>query len=79
MEGVTETMFGTDLQVMTIWRWPHLQIHPINNHQTQTLGKCQQESTDRRLIYLSPVRLYQCLANTEVDAHSHPLGGLQGS
>jgi hypothetical protein len=52
---------------------PHLGIHLINNHQTQTLGRCQQEPADRSLISLSPVRLCHCLANTEVDAHSHPL------
>jgi hypothetical protein len=36
---------------------------------------CQQDFADRTLIYLSLVRLYQCLANTEVDAHSHLLDG----
>jgi hypothetical protein len=35
MEGVTETKFGTKTERMTIL--PHLEIHPINNHQTQTL------------------------------------------
>jgi hypothetical protein len=28
-------------------------------------------------MYLFPVRLCQCLANTEVDAHSHLLDGTQ--
>jgi hypothetical protein len=37
MEGVTETKFGADTEGMTIHRLPHLGIHPINNHQTQTL------------------------------------------
>jgi hypothetical protein len=27
---------------------------------------------------MSPVRLCQCLTNTEVDAHSHPLDSAQG-
>jgi hypothetical protein len=35
--------------------------------------KCQQELADRSLIKLSPEMLCQCLANTEVDALSHPL------
>jgi hypothetical protein len=33
---------------------------------------------DRSLIKLSPMRLCQCLANTDVDAHSYPLDGAQG-
>ena len=37
MEGVTETKFGSKTEGMTILRLPHLRIHPINNHQTQTL------------------------------------------
>jgi hypothetical protein len=37
MEGVTETKFGAETEVMTIHRLPHLGIHPINKHQTQTL------------------------------------------
>jgi hypothetical protein len=37
MEGVTETEFATETEGMTIQRLPHLGIHPINNHQTQTL------------------------------------------
>jgi hypothetical protein len=55
-------------------RLPHLSIHPINNHQTQT-----QELTVRSLIYLSPERLCQCLTNTEVDAHIHTLKEAQGT
>jgi hypothetical protein len=34
---------------------------------------CQQVLADRSLIQLSPERLCQCLTNTEVDAHCHPL------
>ena len=37
MEGVTETMFGAETEGMTTQRLPCLGIHPINNHQTQTL------------------------------------------
>jgi hypothetical protein len=37
MEGVTETKFRAEIEGMTIQRLPHLGIHPINNHQTQTL------------------------------------------
>jgi hypothetical protein len=41
MEGVTETKFRAEPGRMTIQRLPHLENHPINNHQTQTLGRCQ--------------------------------------
>jgi hypothetical protein len=37
MEGVTETKFRTEPEERTIQRLPHLGMHPINNHQTQTL------------------------------------------
>jgi hypothetical protein len=37
MEGVTETKFGAKMEVKTIQRLPHPGIHPIYNHQTQTL------------------------------------------
>jgi hypothetical protein len=37
MEGVTETKFGAEMEGGTIQRLPHPGIHPINNHQTQTL------------------------------------------
>jgi hypothetical protein len=37
MEGVTETKFRVENEGMTIQRLPHLEIHPINNYQTQTL------------------------------------------
>jgi hypothetical protein len=50
MEGVTETKFGAEPEGMTIQRLPYLGIHPINNHQTQSLGRCQQEPADRTLI-----------------------------
>jgi hypothetical protein len=37
MEGVTETKFGAEKKGRTIQRLPHSGIHPIYNHQTQTL------------------------------------------
>jgi hypothetical protein len=37
MEGVTDTKCGAETEVMTIQRLPHLGIHPIYSHQTQTL------------------------------------------
>ena len=37
MEGVTKTKFGAEAEERTIQRLPHLGIHPIYNHQTQTL------------------------------------------
>jgi hypothetical protein len=37
MEGVTETKIRAETKGMTIQRLPHPGIHPINNHQTQTL------------------------------------------
>jgi hypothetical protein len=37
MEGVTEAKFRAETEGMAIQRLPHLGIHLINNHQTQTL------------------------------------------
>jgi hypothetical protein len=37
MEGATETNFRAEMEGRIILRWPHLGIHPIYNHQTQTL------------------------------------------
>jgi hypothetical protein len=37
MEGVTETKFGAETEGRTIQKLPHLRIHPINHHHTQTL------------------------------------------
>jgi hypothetical protein len=50
MEGVTETKFGTEMEGRTIQRLPHLGIHPINNHQTQTLLHILQDFADSTLI-----------------------------
>jgi hypothetical protein len=37
MEGVTETKLGAETEGRTIQRLLHQGIHPINNHQIQTL------------------------------------------
>jgi hypothetical protein len=37
MEGLTETKFGAEKKERTIQRLPHLVMHPIYNHQTQTI------------------------------------------
>jgi hypothetical protein len=50
MEGVREKKFRADPEGTTIQRLSQLEIHPINNHQTQSLGRCQQEPPERSLI-----------------------------
>ena len=50
MEGVTGIKFRVKFEGTTTQRLPHLGIYPINNHKTQTLGRCQQESAERNLI-----------------------------
>jgi hypothetical protein len=50
MEGVTETKFGAETEGMTMQRLPHLGIHPTSNHQTETLGRCQQVLSVRSQI-----------------------------
>jgi hypothetical protein len=50
IEGVTQRKFRAEREGMTIQRLLYLGIHPINNHQSQTLGRCQQESVDRNVI-----------------------------
>jgi hypothetical protein len=37
MEGVTETKCRAEAERKAIQRLPHLEIHPISNHQTQIL------------------------------------------
>jgi hypothetical protein len=49
-EGVTETKFGAKTEGRTIQSLSHPGIHPINNTQTQSLGRYLQEPTDRSLI-----------------------------
>jgi hypothetical protein len=39
MGGVIQTKFGAKTEGMITQRLPFLGLHPINNHQTQTLGK----------------------------------------
>ena len=50
MERITETKFRAETEGRTIQRLPHLGIHPINNHQTQTLFIYQQDFANRTLI-----------------------------
>jgi hypothetical protein len=50
MEGVTETKFGAETEEKTIQRLPHLGIHLIYNHQTQTLLHMPEDFADRTLI-----------------------------
>ena len=59
IEGVAETKFRAKTKGWTIQRLP--QYYCIH----------RQDFAERSLICLSPVRLCQCLANTEVDAHIH--------
>jgi hypothetical protein len=49
MEGVTETKHEVETKGMTIHKLPYLAIHPINNHQTQTL-LWMPTRADRRII-----------------------------
>jgi hypothetical protein len=56
MEGVTETMFRAETEGTTIQRLPHLGIHFINNHQTQTLWQSLMD--DRSLIYSCLLRAF---------------------
>jgi hypothetical protein len=58
MEGVTETKCGAETEEMTIQRLPHLGIHPIYNHQIQTLLWTPTELSDRSQLRLSPERLH---------------------
>ena len=78
MEGVTESKFGAEMEERTIQRLPHpgdpSHKQPPNPDTIAYASKI----ADKTLIYLSLVRLYQCLANTEVDVHSHLLDGTQG-
>jgi hypothetical protein len=50
MEGVTKTKFRAEPEGRPFRDCPHLWIHSINNHQTQLVGRCQQEPADRSLI-----------------------------
>jgi hypothetical protein len=50
MEGLTETKCGAETEGMIIQRLPHLGIHPIYSHQTQTYCGCQKVLADRILL-----------------------------
>jgi hypothetical protein len=75
MEGVTETKVGAETKGKTIQRLPDPEIHPYTTTKPRHYCICQQDFADRTLFL---VRLCQCLANTELDAHSHLLDGTQG-
>jgi hypothetical protein len=71
MEQVTETKFRAVTEERTIQRLPNWGSISYTTTKPRQYCTCQQDLSDRTLIYLSLVRLGQCLANTEVDAHSH--------
>jgi hypothetical protein len=50
MEGDTETKFGAETEGKVPQRLPHLGIHPIYSHQTQTLLWMPTVLTDRRSL-----------------------------
>jgi hypothetical protein len=50
MERVIETKFGAKIERRAIQRLAHLGIHPIYNHQTQTLLHMPEHFADRTLI-----------------------------
>jgi hypothetical protein len=50
IEGITETKYAAETEGTTIQRLPHLGIHPIYNHQTQTLLWMTANFNDRSLI-----------------------------
>ena len=72
IEGVAETKFGTKEMM------DHPETAPPGgpSHNqppnTDTIAYvCQQDFVEGTLIRLSPMRLCQCLADTEVNAHNH--------
>ena len=79
MEGVTETKFRAKMKGWTIHRLPHPGVHPIISHQTQTPLYMPARFWWRDPgIAVSYEAMPHCLANTEVDAHSHLKDGTQG-
>jgi hypothetical protein len=76
MEVVTETKFGAKTEGKTIQRLSHPGSIPYTTTKPRHYCICQKDFADRTLTYL--VSLCQCLANTEVDAHSYLLDGAQG-
>jgi hypothetical protein len=72
MEGVTETKFGAKTtKGWTIQRLPHPAVHPIISYQTQTLLHMPARFCRKNPDIAVSCEAMQCLANTEVDAHSH--------
>jgi hypothetical protein len=55
--GNMETKYGAETEEKAILRLPHLGIHPIYSHQTQSYCRCWEVLADRRLIRQSPQRL----------------------
>ena len=78
MEEVTETKFGAETKGWTIQRLPHLGVHSIISHQTQTLLHMP-----ARFCWKDPDIAISCEAmpvpgKYRRDAHSHLLVGTQG-
>jgi hypothetical protein len=85
MEGVTK--FRAETEGRTIQRVPHLEIHPINNHQTQTLLQmptrfCWQEP-DKAVSWAGKMaqgvraltallKILSSNPNNHMVAHNHP-------
>ena len=70
MKGVTETMFGAKTKGWTIQKLPHPGIILLSATKPRHYCICQKDFAEGTLLELSHRRLCQCLANTEVDAHS---------
>jgi hypothetical protein len=78
MERVTETKFRAETEGRTIQRLPHLGIHSIYKHQTQTLLHMPE-----RFYWQDPDIAISCEAmpvpgKYRVDVHNHLLDGTQG-
>jgi hypothetical protein len=80
MEGLTETKYGTETEVMTTQSVPHLDspshIQPPNSDITVNANKSLLKGA-LLTVLMYPESLHQCLTKTEVDTHSHPLDGAQ--
>jgi hypothetical protein len=50
MEGIIETKFGAEMKGRAIQRLPHPGIHPISNHQMQTIFHMPTNFADKTLI-----------------------------
>ena len=71
-----ETKCGPDTEGKAIQTLPHLGIHLIHSHQTQTLLWMPRSPRWQEPDIASPERLFQSLTNTEADAHRHPLNSM---